>query len=84
MPNQIMVEREDLKLLINTAIHMRTEIAREQELTLFPILRTLASERIAELTAIIEKADKALHPDLHQDLYVAAADGYHGIRISSQ
>lgn len=76
MPNQIMVERDDFDLLINTAILMRTEITREREMTLFPFLRALASERIAELTRIIEKADQALHPE-------PATDGVHGVRINS-
>lgn len=59
----VAITRDDLDLLINTAILMRTEITREREMTLFPFLRALASERIAELTRIIEKANQALHPD---------------------
>lgn len=83
MPQEfISVHRSDLLLLINAAIHMRTELAREQGLTLFPFLRTLASERIAELTATIETIDQALHPQRPETEHLAV-DGFHGIRISA-
>ena len=78
---EVAITRDDLDLLINTAILMRTEITREREMTLFPFLRALASERIVELTHIIEKADRVLHPEptdgFHSDLLSRVEEALH-------
>lgn len=61
MPNPILIERDDLKLLLITAIQMRERLKRITETILDDTAKQIVLERITSLDDVVKRTDELLY-----------------------